>query len=202
MSCKLGGFIHSQHNEVCDLTASLLKEVCQDVSIEPSLQPLTGENFRYKTAKTADDAWLDISARGFWQRGQRAFLDVRVFYPLAPSLEDISLTQAHKQHENEKRRAYNQRILQIEQGTFTPLVFTTSGGMSYECSRFYNRLTTLLSEKRGEPRATTTTWLRCRLNFSLIRSAILCMRGSRAWREQSVESHTPCQLINSEAQID
>ena len=32
-----------------------------------------------------DKARLDISALGFWQRGQRAFFDVRVFNPFAKS---------------------------------------------------------------------------------------------------------------------
>ena len=37
MSCKLGGFIHTHHNEVRDLTAGLLGEVCVDVSTETAL---------------------------------------------------------------------------------------------------------------------------------------------------------------------
>jgi hypothetical protein len=200
MSCKLGGFIHSRHNEVRDITANLLNEVCQDVSIEPVLQPLNGERMHYRTANTREDARLDISARGFWQRGTRAFMDVRVFHPLAPRLAGTTLKQSHHIHESEKRRAYNQRILQVEQGTFTPLVFTTAGGMSNECNRFYSRLATLISEKRGESKASTTTWLRCRISFSLLRSAILCMRGSRTMRPK-YEISTSSDLVGQEAQL-
>ena len=32
------------------LTATLLSEACHSVSIEPELQPITGENFTYATA--------------------------------------------------------------------------------------------------------------------------------------------------------
>ena len=36
-----------------------------------------------------------------------------------------------------KRRKYNSRVTEIEQGTFTPLVFTTTGGMADECLRHH-----------------------------------------------------------------
>ena len=39
-----------------------------------------------------------------------------------------------------KKRKYAERILQIEQGTFTPLIFTTTGGMALECQMFHSRL--------------------------------------------------------------
>ena len=43
LTCKTGGFPAIRHNEVRDITASLLSEVCHGVTIEPHLQPLTGE---------------------------------------------------------------------------------------------------------------------------------------------------------------
>ena len=38
-----------------------------------------------------------------------------------------------KKHEQEKKRNYNRRIMNIENGTFTPLVFSVFGGMGKEC---------------------------------------------------------------------
>ena len=47
MSCKKGGeFITIRHNDLCDLTANLLTEVCKDVDIEPQLLPVTGETLK------------------------------------------------------------------------------------------------------------------------------------------------------------
>ena len=43
MICPTGGFPTLHHNEIRDLTASLLSEVCHSVAIEHSLQPLNGE---------------------------------------------------------------------------------------------------------------------------------------------------------------
>ena len=73
----------TRHNDVRDFTAELLSEVCNDVAIEPLLTPLTGETFRYKSANVEEHARLDVSARGVWMRGSRAFFDVKVFNPLA-----------------------------------------------------------------------------------------------------------------------
>ena len=181
MMCKKGGFVTLRHNEIRDITKEMLNEVCHDVRSEPLLAPLTGENFRLRSSNVSDEAKVDISARGFWVRGQRAFFDVRVFHPFAPSYRHKSLQATHRQHESEKRRAYNDRILQVEMGSFTPLIFTTSGGMSSgsECHAFYRKLAGLLAEHRSLPKSTVTAWLRCRLSFSLLRSALICLRGTR-----------------------
>ena len=73
MSCNVLSkgrvYIHPTR-EIRDITCSLLKEVCSDVTKEPLLQPLQGEEFNNKTANVEQEARIDISARGFWNRGQ------------------------------------------------------------------------------------------------------------------------------------
>ena len=66
LSCTKGGFPTTHHNEVRDLTANLMTEVCHDVCIEPTLQPLTGEVLSNATAISDNGARLDIAANGFW----------------------------------------------------------------------------------------------------------------------------------------
>ena len=73
-------------NDVSEITANLLSEVCNDVRVEPDLQELTTEELSGRTANTTDGARLDIAVNGFWGgRFERSFLDVRVFNPYAPS---------------------------------------------------------------------------------------------------------------------
>ena len=99
MSCAKGGFPSIRHNEICDLTATLLTEVCQDVCIEPGLQPISNEVLTGATANTQDGARLDISANGFWGGSyQKTFFDVRVFNPHAPSNRHGSLSSCHRKH--------------------------------------------------------------------------------------------------------
>ena len=51
LSCPTGGYPSIHHNELQDITADLLKEVCTDVTVEPFLQPLTGEVLDMRTIK-------------------------------------------------------------------------------------------------------------------------------------------------------
>ena len=186
LTCKKGGFVSSRHNEVRRITADLLKEVCNDVEEEPILQEVTGESFKAKTAKTEKDARPDIAARGFWMRGQRAFCDVRVFNPLAKCHRSKPLAKVHEIHEKEKKVKYARRVIEIEHGTFTPLVFSCFGGMSRECSYFYKRLSERIAEKRDISVSEATCFIRTKINFSLIKSLVLCIRGSRSVRSDSV----------------
>ena len=73
LNCFKGGFQILRHNEVRNLTASLLSDVCHDVRVAPHLQPLTGETLRYRTANRDDDARSDIRACGVWAHTSRRF---------------------------------------------------------------------------------------------------------------------------------
>ena len=130
LSCPCGGFPSIRHNEIRDITAHLMSDVCHNVGIEPPLQPLSDESLEYRTANREDGARLDVMAQGFWASDRQcAFFDVRVFNPFAHSHCNHSLTSCYRRHEQEKRRAYDQRVREIEHGCFSPLVFSTSGGM-------------------------------------------------------------------------
>ena len=106
----------------------MLNEACPNVSIEPSLPTLDTEQFRYRSANREDEARLDIRATGFWCRGQEAFFDVRVFYPIAPSYRNRDLSALYRMHEAEKKRAYGERVREVERGVFTPLVVSLHDG--------------------------------------------------------------------------
>ena len=85
ISCPKGVFPTLRHNEVRDFTASLLTEACSNVQVEPPLQKLTGEVLVGASANREDGARVDVAADNFWGDHQRAFLDIKVFNPSAPS---------------------------------------------------------------------------------------------------------------------
>ena len=85
-----------------------------------------------------------------------------------------------KEQEEEKRWKYQQRVLDVEMGSFTPLIFGTNGGMGADCHCFLKRLAEKLSEKNEEPYHITITWIRTLLSFEILRSVHTCVRGSRA----------------------
>ena len=176
LSCPHGAFPIIRHNYVCDLTAKLLSEVCHDVQTELHLQPLTG-----KTAVHEDDARVDIRAAAFWGcRHHRSFFDIRVFNAFAESNQATSLAATFRRHEGEKHRAYEERVREVERGSFTTLVFSSLGGMRKAATVMYRHLTNLLSDKWNSPYSSIMGWLRCSLSFSLLRSSLMCLRGSRS----------------------
>ena len=123
---------------------------------------------------------LDVHARGFWDRQQSAFFDVRVCHPNADSYRELSPKEIFQLHENEKKRQYSRRVLEVEQGTFT----RSTGGMADECKRFHQRfrLAEVLALKKGDDYATTISWIRAKVSFAILRSALLCLRGTRRKR--------------------
>ena len=114
-----GGFTILRHNELRDLDAEMLNIVCHDIEIESLLQDGTGETLPYITNK-APDARVSIHARSFWKKQSFAFNDVSIRHPHTDFYKDQSPQETYRKHENEKTRMYAQRIIEVEQGTFTP----------------------------------------------------------------------------------
>ena len=183
---------HLRHNEIRDFTANLLSQVCHNVSIEPHLQPVTGETFSFATSNVQDGARLDIAANGFWGgRFERTFFDVKVFNPFAPSNRHSQPAGSYRAHENTKKRIYEQRIREIEHSSsFTPFVMSLTGGLGREAGIAYKRLASLLASKRDQPYCKTMGWLRCSLSFALLRSSI-----------HYTHELPPVDLASAEAQI-
>ncbi|XP_064400136.1 uncharacterized protein LOC135346446 [Halichondria panicea] len=201
MSCARGGFPSIRHNEIRDLT-SWAEPVCNNVCTEPELQPVSQEALRGASANRQDGARLDIAANGFWgETFERTYFDVRVFNPLAPSNRHTQLSSAYSKHERIKKRAYEQRIREIEHATFTPLVLSATGGLGNEANTFYKRLASLLATKWNNPYSSTMCWLRCRLSFSLLRSSIMSIRGARSSCGHAALTPTAVDLVNSECNI-
>ena len=180
LNCKSGGFIGVRHDQIKNFECSLLKSLIKDVECEPPLHPVLNKAGYAKTANLEDGARCDIRARGFWRNGQNAFFDVAVTNADCDSQVDTSLKSVLRSHENKKKLKYNRRIMEVEHGTFTPLIFTVTGVMGHECSIFHKALAEKLSEKRNERYEDIVRYLRLKLSFLAVKSALLCLRGSRA----------------------
>ena len=157
---------------------------------------------KLKTANTNDESRLDIKARGFWRRGKTAFFDIRVTHVNSRTNKDLETNIIFRTHELAKRREYLERVLHVEHGSFTPLVFGTNGGIGEESKRFVASPAHQLSVKQNETYAAVITWLRTRLSFEILRSALLCVRGSRTpFKKQSYATGDDFHLNNIESNI-
>ena len=144
---------------------------------------------------------LDLTSKQevFWRTPQH--FDVRVFNPNSTSYQNLEMTTCYRHHEGEKRHAYEHRVREEEQGSFTPLVFSTSGGMGRAATVTYKRLATLIAAKREQPYSNVMGWLRCHLSFSLLRSTVMCLRGSRSRQGFAPRIDTPVDLVLQEGRI-
>ena len=153
-----GDFPSIRHNE---------SDICHNVETEPVLQPVTDERLTYRTANIEDGARLDIKAQGFWGKDeQRAFFNVRVFNPFTHTYRNLPLTTCYRRNDQEKRRAYDQRVREIEHGCFSPLVFSASGGMGPTAKVVYKKLASMIATKHNQCYSQTLNWLRCTQLFT------------------------------------
>ena len=93
MTCHMGGFPTLRHNEIRDITASLLTEVCNNVATEPTLRPLNDEIIASCSANTDNGACADIRARGFGTDCRMHFLTLGYFTQTHPQTAPTTLRQ-------------------------------------------------------------------------------------------------------------
>ena len=158
VSCKKRGFVTIRQNNLRDRTAKILSEYATTKKNRAKTCPVKWKDLRNRTANRSNEARLDLQASGFWERGQQAFFDLRVFDPNACRYLNKSLQQCHVINENKEKMTYIERALPIDHGAFTVLVFSIYGKMGRECHKIYSRLLDLLSEKRYLSKSVVPDW--------------------------------------------
>ena len=100
-------------------------------------------------------------------RGQRMHTLMFVFFtrmhpqPLARSSADL-----FQMYERSKCLQYEERIINIDHGSFCPLIFSTTGAAGPRCDRFLKRMAGMLADEDRSPYSCTLSWLRCRISFA------------------------------------
>ena len=102
-------------------------------------------------------------------------------------------------NENEKKRKYNNRVINVEQGCFMPLAFSAKGGMGHECKTFYSVLAEMITMQWKQEYCITMSWLRRKFSFLLMRSVLLCVRGSSSKNVNQEEINVAIEIKMSES---
>jgi hypothetical protein len=192
LTCKHGGHTIFRHDRIKHTNAEFMKQVCQDVQVEPELIPI--ESLDYVGGKTSEKARLDIFARGLFGPFQKIMFDVRVFHPNAPSYKNRSISQLYQTHERMKCRDYEQRVIQVEKASFTPLVYGTHGGMAGKATAFHKRLAKLISDKKHERYSNVMNCMRTKLSFTMLRSVLVSLQTSKGRPSRPTE--TPLSYVS------
>ena len=192
MICPFGGFPTIRHNELRDIIGNLLSEVCSNMAIEPSLQPLSGEVLLSWTTTTSQEAWSDIRTTGFWTRMEDAFFDIRVSHANAPSNQSSTFEVTMSMWASrapQAARVWNGLSMWI--AVRFSLWFSQPQAQAHHCARtFYNA-----SQARSLYRDCATysdmmAFVRSRITLALLRSSIhMCFRGSwSSWHSPTFEN--------------
>ena len=91
----------------------------------------------------------------------------------APSNSKMTSSACYHRHELEKRRMCEKRICEVEHGSFTPIVLSSSSGWGPSATVAFRGLASLLSMKLNHHYIRTLTFLRRKVTFSLLDSAII-----------------------------
>ena len=117
--------------------------------------------------------------------GNSTYFDVKVFNPLAKNCSESS-SEAYKYHEPIEKNKYDQKIIEAEKAMFCPLVFACTSGAVPSAPKALKQLLSKLSARKEDSYADTTSYLRTKIIFALLRSSILFIRGSRTFRWRQI----------------
>ena len=176
LDCRFGGLVSRRHNEVRDAFGDLVSLIWSPVTKEPIVRD---------SSDGADALIADLCVRGAWEPQTEALFDIRVVDTDAQSYcarthDVLSIAEGEKKHK------YLQAC-QDRRATFTPLCVSVDGMLSSEAAFFVKGMSDFLAAKWERPYSVVSGWVRARLSFAILRTALLCVRGSRTkWRSLGI----------------
>ena len=100
----------------------------------------------------------------------------------------------YQSHEKMKCKDYEQRVIQVEKASFTPLVYGTPAGMAGKATAFHKHLAKLISEKKMERYSDVINCMRTKLCVTMLRSVLVSVRGSKG--KPSRRTETPLSYVS------
>ena len=132
-----------------------------------------------KQAFVAIQGGPDLRVQGFNVVGRDAFFDFRGTYPYSASQLNMKFEAILTKHENEKRKKYNPRIRQAQNGDFLPMVFSITGVWSKLFDDAICKVAKRIALRTRQDFSSVITVLRTKLSFACARSMVRCLRGTR-----------------------
>ena len=123
--------------------------------------------------------------RGIWREGQNTFFDTRITNTNSEYQRHLTPEKIFTKHEREKKRQYNKRIMNVEHGIFTPLVFSVNGEKAKECLKFHKFAAEKFANKSGCRYEKVLSIIKCKLSLLILPASLMCVRGSGFFTTQS-----------------
>ena len=147
-------------------------------------QILATDSFKREGNRTKRSGHYNLSPRqGYRHRKkeyrQLIFLHVREFYSTLSEVVSRSLLYTMPTETPLRRTLSNTIASEGSQNLLPPCLFAFWQHGTH-CTLVYRRIVSIIAEKQQQPYSRTLFWLRCKLSFSRLRSAIMCLRGARS----------------------
>jgi hypothetical protein len=197
LCCEVGGLVHIRHDDVGDewrhlcgcalffgrleREPQIYSSVSRQQKLDASSDAPSGEEDdptapTDQTPPTGERG--DVSARGFWQRGRTAIIDVRITDTQSRSYRNKDYQKVLAQQEKDKKNQYLRPCLEMRKD-FTPLVYSIDGSAGREAKNVEKRLTYHLLEKWHKQLPQMVYYVRIRMAIAVVRANSLLIRGSR-----------------------
>ena len=125
------------------------------------ISPMFLENCSHKNVYSPVNLW-------------HSYIYIHIF--IYPHHINQKLQAAFDSNERQKKAQYNERVINVEHGSFTPIVLSAYGGAGRETERFFALLIRKIAEKRDVPISVVANYVRTKLSFVLVRSQVLWRR--------------------------
>ena len=136
--------------------------------------------FYDSTTLTGENTHPDICARGFYRPGQNSYFDRKFFN--SESYLSLLTEKIYERAETQKRRLYNERLLNVEHGSFVHWCrYSVTGGSGLEARTFVRLWCEKISHKTQQNYSDVVNFLRCKLSFVFRKLVLLCIRGTRSY---------------------
>ena len=188
LNCPRGGLVYARHNEMRDLNCSLLEMA--------GLRQIIPEPIIFESAE--EQLRVDWMVRGFEHPQKVSLFDCCIVNADSPSLEHLSLEAMFTVRKNVKKGHYSEAA-KARRASFTPILATCDAVFDKEAEHYFKRMAVHLSKKWKCGYSHTIGYIRARMQICILRSASLCLRGSRTkWRAAGVEDAAGLPKFNFE----
>ena len=83
--------------------------------------------------------------------------------------EHKHLPKIYEKYEKEKKRLYNDMILNNEMASFTSVVFPVHGGMSNECMNYHEHHAAKIAQNHNQRYEDVICYIMCKLSFMILK---------------------------------
>ena len=181
--CK-GDFVAQRHDGIQNILTSLLSKVCKGCRCKAPPPTDRHWGIQPKIHRHKPLRYTGHKGRKFWSRGETVFFDVCRTHVNSTCNQNKSTESIFVEHEKDKKRNYQQTVIDVEMGSFPPFFWheRRNGEGMQAFSKQPSGQTFPPPKKKGKSYASAISCFKTSISFEIftIRPHICSLGGSRS----------------------